>query len=74
LGARQFAQTHNLDIQAIVRRLNMKPAVRIESGMFVAYLEGQQYRLGPISNGIAPAIRNMRRVCGENRLGQVVVS
>jgi hypothetical protein len=74
LGARQFAQTHNLDIAAIVRRLNMKPTVRIEAGMFVAYLEGQQYRVGPVSNGIAPAIRNMRMVCGENRLSQAVAS
>jgi hypothetical protein len=74
LGARQFAQTHNLDIAAIVRRLNMKPKVRIEAGMFVAYLEGQPFRLGKISNGIAPAIRNMRKVCGENRLGQAVAS
>ena len=72
LGVRQFAQTHNLDIPGIVRRLNMKPTVRIEGGMFVAYLEGQQYRLGKISNGIAPAIRNMRKVCGENRLAQQV--
>src|SRR5579871_5804923 len=74
LGARQFAQTHNVDIPDIVRRLNMKPTVRIERGMFVAYLEGQQFRLGKISNGIAPAIRNMRKVCGENRLGQAVAS
>jgi hypothetical protein len=74
LGARQFAQTHDLDIPEIVRRLNMKPVVRIESGVFVAYLEGQQYRLGPISIGIAPAIRTMRKVCGENRLAQQVAS
>jgi hypothetical protein len=52
----------------------MKPKVRIEAGMFVAYLEGQPFRLGKISNGIAPAIRNMRKVCGENRLGQAVAS
>jgi hypothetical protein len=37
----------------------MKPKVRIEAGMFVAYLEGQPFRLGKISNGIAPAIRNI---------------
>ena len=26
------------------------------------------------SEGIAPAIRNMRKVCGENRVGQAVAS
>jgi hypothetical protein len=74
LGARQFAQTHNLDIQGIVRRLNMRPSVRIEEGMFVAHLEGQQYRIGKVSDGIAVAIRNVRKTCGENRLAQRVAS
>jgi hypothetical protein len=57
-----------------VRRLKTKPTVRIEAGIVVAYLEGQQYRLGKISDGIAPAIRNMRKVCGENRLSQEAAS
>jgi len=74
LGARQFAQTHNLDIHGMVRRLNMKPTVRIEGGMFVAHLEGQAYRVGRVSNGIAAAISNVRKACGENRLAPEVVS
>jgi hypothetical protein len=74
LGARRFSQVHNLDIQDIVGRLSLKPRVRIQGGMFVAHLEGQQYLLGKISNGIAPAIRNMRKVCGENRLAQEIAS
>jgi hypothetical protein len=74
LGARKFAQLHNLDIHNIVRRLNMKPTVRIEAGMFVAHLEGQEYKLGKISNGIVPALRSMRKVCGENRLAQEIAS
>jgi hypothetical protein len=72
LGPRRFAAVHNLDIPEIVRRLNMKPVVRIEAGMFVAYLEGQHYRVGKVSDGIALAVQNVRRVCGENRLGQEV--
>jgi len=52
----------------------MKPTVRIEGGMFVAHLDGQQFRLGKISNGIEAAIRNIRKTCGENRLGQAVAS
>ena len=74
LGARKFAQLHDLDIPALVRRLNVKPIVRIEAGMFVAHLEGQQYTLGKISNGIAPALRTLRNTCGENRLAQEVAS
>jgi len=68
LGPRRFAEIHNLDLAAIVRRLNLKPIVRIQNGEFVAYLEGCQYRLGKAAGGIAAALRNLRNVCGEDRL------
>jgi len=42
----RFAQTHNFDIAAIVRRLNTKPFIRVEAGAFIGYLEGQRYWLG----------------------------
>jgi hypothetical protein len=45
LGPRKFGERHNLDLAAIVRRLNLKPKVRIQNGEFVAHLEGCQYRL-----------------------------
>jgi len=68
LGPRKFGEIHNLDLAAIVQRLNLKPMVRIQNGEFVAYLEGGQYRLGTSNIGVASALRNLRRVCGENRL------
>ena len=68
LGPRKFAETHNLDLAAIVHRLNMKPVVRIQNCEFVAHLEGCQYRLGRAESGIACALRNLRSVCGEDRL------
>jgi hypothetical protein len=67
LGPRRFAELHNLDIQAIVRRLNLKPFIRIEIGMFIGYLEDQQYLLGMTEEGIANAVRKMTRLCGEDR-------
>ena len=71
LGPRRFAEVHNLDIQAIVRRLNLKPAIRVEQGMFVGYLEDQQYVLGNTSCGLETAVRKMVRMCGEDRLAQL---
>ena len=68
LGPRKFGEVHNLDLAAIVRRLNLKPMVRIQNGEFVAYLEGCQYRLGKAAGGIAVALRTFRNVCGEDRL------
>ena len=68
LGPRSFAELHNLDLAAIVRRLNLKPVIRIEGGQFVAYLEGCQYRLGATEGGIAAALRILRRVYAEDRL------
>ena len=46
LGPRKFSEKHNLDIPAIVRRLNLKPTIRVEGGWFVAYLDNQRYVLG----------------------------
>jgi hypothetical protein len=68
LGPRRFAEVHNLDIRAIVSRLSLKPTVRLEAGWFVAYLEGERYVLGKISDGFPPALRRMREVCGRERL------
>jgi len=68
LGPRRFSKAHNLDLRAIVSRLNLKPQVRLEGGYFVAHLEGERYVLGKISNGFPPALRRMREVCGRERL------
>ena len=64
----------NLDIPAIVRKLNMKPTIRVEAGWFVAYLEGQQYVLGKTEAGIRPAVREAMQLCREVRLAQEIAS
>ncbi len=68
LGPRKFSEAHGVDIRAIVSRLTLKPMVRLEGGCFVAHLEGEQYVLGRISAGFAPALRRMREVCGRERM------
>jgi hypothetical protein len=68
LGPRKFGEVHNLNLVEIVRRLNLKPVVRIQNSEFIAHLEGCQYRLGKAAGGIAPALRNLRSMCGEDRL------
>ena len=73
LGPRRFCEVHDLDLTAIVQRLNMRPTVRIQNGEFVAYIEGCQYRLGRTQTGIALALQNLRSVCGEDRLALEVV-
>jgi hypothetical protein len=67
LGPRKFAELHNLDFPTIVGRLNLKPSIRIEAGMFVGYLEDQQYLLGMTEEGIVSAVRKMTRLCEEDR-------
>jgi hypothetical protein len=74
LGPRGFAQKHNLDIPAIVRKLNIKPTIRVEAGWFVTYLEGQQYVLGKIETGIRPAVRKAVQLCRENCLARELAS
>jgi len=68
LGARRFAQVHKLDVSAIVRRLSARPAIRVESGTFVGYVNEQQFVLGSVHDGLAPAIKKMIRMSREDRL------
>ena len=70
LGQRKFSKMHNLDIPAIVRRLNLKPTIRIETGWFVAYLEDQKYVLGKTEAGIRPAVREVLQLRREHQSAQ----
>jgi len=62
LGPRKFSQVHGLDIPKIVRRLSRKPIIRVEAGMFMGYIEDEQYVLGNTANGIVPAIQKIIRL------------
>ena len=66
LGPRKFSERHNLDIPAVVRRLNMKPAIRIESGTFIAHVDGHDYAVGRIEAGIRRAVRQATQLCREH--------
>lgn len=59
LGPRRFAQVHNLDIPTIVRRLSAKPVIRVEEGAFIGYLNDDQFVLGFVQDGVAPAVKKM---------------
>ncbi len=74
LGPRKFSKTHNLDIPAIVCRLNLKPFIRVEGGFFVTYLEDQKYVLGKTEAGIRPAVREALHLRRENRLAREIAS
>jgi hypothetical protein len=59
---------HNLDIPAIVLKLNAKPMMRVEASWFVAYLEGQRYVLCNTEAGIRPAVRAAIQLYSEVRM------
>jgi hypothetical protein len=71
LGPRKFSGKHNLDIRAIVRRLNAKPKIRVEAGCFVTYLEDRRYVLGKTEAGIRLAVREALQLCRENRVQEI---
>jgi hypothetical protein len=74
LGPRKFAQKHNLNIPAIVRKLNLEPTIRVEAGWFVTYLEGQQDVLGETETGTRPAVRKAVQLCRERQVAQEIAS
>jgi len=62
LGPRKFGEVHQLNVRAIVARLNSKPSIRVESGIFVGLVGGQYYELGSTRAGLARAIRRIRAI------------
>jgi len=68
LGPRRFSEVHNLNIQALVRRLNAKPSVKVEAGRFVGYFDQESYVLGDVGVGVEEAVRRVIRLCGEGRV------
>ncbi len=74
LGQRQFADVHNLDIPDIVRRLSARPVIHVEGGAFVGYLNDQQFVLGFVRDGVAPAVKKMLSVSREDRLVKALAS
>lgn len=74
LGPRRFSEVHDLDIPAIVRRLNARPTIRVEKGLFVGYLEGQRYVLGNTDAGIREAVRKAVHLWRDDRLAQEIAS
>jgi len=66
LSSPRPAKVHNLDVPALVRRLNAKPKIRIEAGCFVTYLQDQRYVLGKTEAGIRPAVREALQLCRHN--------
>jgi hypothetical protein len=67
LGPSKFSEKHNLDIPAIVHRLNTKPKICVEGGWFVAHLDDHRYILGKTVAGIRPAIQEALQLCRELR-------
>jgi hypothetical protein len=70
LGPRKVSEKYGGDIPAIVRRLNLKPTIRVEVGWFVAYLEDERYVLGHTGAGIRPAVKEALQLCREVCLGK----
>ena len=62
LGARKFAEVHELDIRAIVARLSGKAFIRVEGGSFVGRFQDREYKLGPTEAGLARAIGRMSQL------------
>jgi hypothetical protein len=68
IGRRRFEQLHNLDLNAIIAKLSAKPRLKLESGKFVAYLNGETFVLRSVEEGIKMAVRQAVSICRETRI------
>lgn len=57
LGRRRFEQTHSLDIEVLIERLNRKPLVRILGGRYVALVDQNEHDLGSVRKPVAAAVK-----------------
>lgn len=68
LGRRLFEQKYSLDIEALIRKLNEKPKVRIFQGKFVMTISGEEYALRPVQDGLKLMVRSAVSICRERFL------
>ena len=66
LGRRSFEQRFQLDIRAVVARLNSKPSIRIESNAFVGRYQGEDYFVGSVQIGLRSAVRQVLTIKRED--------
>src|SRR5579872_3373105 len=55
---------------AIVRRLSLKPTIRVEAGWFVTYFDERRYVLCKTDAGIRPTVHQALQLRRENQLAQ----
>jgi hypothetical protein len=67
LGPRAFEQQHGLNIHAVVARLNLKPTLRIEAGLFIGRYLNEDYVLGVIGIGVRSAVQQIVNIKRDNR-------
>lgn len=67
LGPRAFEQQHGLNIRAVVARLNLRPTIRIEAGLFIGRYLNEDYVLGAIIIGVRSAIQQIVNIKRDDR-------
>jgi hypothetical protein len=67
IGKKKFVAMYNLDIPELLRRLQAKPVMKVESGQLVAYLDSKEYIVGPVEIGFEEAVRQVKQLWWEDR-------
>jgi hypothetical protein len=67
IGRVRFEEIHGLNLLDIASRLSRKPKLRIEGDRWVASIDGEDYVLRPVHDGVKHAIRAAIALCREVR-------
>jgi hypothetical protein len=62
VGRRSFEKMHGMSIRETLERLHRKPQMRLQAGEFVAMFDGEDYRLGPVSQGAEAALKKFKKI------------
>lgn len=67
IGRARFDQLHGIHLLEIARKLSEKPRIRVEQGRYVARIDGEDFVLRPIEDGLKKAVQSAIATCKDAR-------
>ena len=57
IGRARFDRRYGIDLLQLARRLSGKPRIRVEEGRYVAEIDGEDFALRPLQDGLRNAVQ-----------------
>ncbi len=68
IGRARFEALHNIHLLDFARRLRRKPRLYVADGRYVARIDGEDFVLRPVQDGLRKAVETALTICRETRV------